>query len=48
MPTSGSRRHAGNENAFPWFSCVVWWNLIVLVVLSVYCLYVVLGLNALG
>jgi len=48
MPTSGSKRHAGSENAFPWFNCIVWWNLIILAVLSIYCLYVVLCPYTLG
>lgn len=36
LSISVSRRHAGSENAFPWFNCVVWWNFIILVVLSIY------------
>lgn len=45
LSTTVSRRHAGSENALP---CVVWWNLIILVDLSIYCLHVLLFLYALG
>lgn len=47
MSTSVSRRHAGSENVFPSLKCVVWWTLLILVVLSIYCLYVVVYLYAL-